>query len=187
MRLPFLLLCLLTLIGPDQCCSVCPAQTGVTATTKTGAANDKAVIGMLKEHCSDCHASADASGDFRIDGLQANVTPETSQSWSKVFRVLVTNQMPPSDAEPIGRTEKNQALDWLREQLQDSAVIKEWQQKMLHPEYGNFIDHEPLFDGSVKTSAWSPSRLWKKSPAIFNSMTNRGMGFRAGQNGSAST
>ena len=187
MRLPFLLLCLLTLIGPDQCCSVCPAQTGVTATTKTGAANDKAVIGMLKEHCSDCHASADASGDFRIDGLQANVTPETSQSWSKVFRVLVTNQMPPSDAEPIGRTQKNQALDWLREQLQDSAVIKEWQQKMLHPEYGNFIDHEPLFDGSVKTSAWSPSRLWKKSPAIFNSMTNRGMGFRAGQNGSAST
>ena len=187
MRYPFLLLCLLTLIGPDQCCSVCPAQTGVTATTKTGAANDKAVIGMLKEHCSDCHASADASGDFRIDGLQANVTPETSQSWSKVFRVLVTNQMPPSDAEPIGRTQKNQALDWLREQLQDSAVIKEWQQKMLHPEYGNFIDHEPLFDGSVKTSAWSPSRLWKKSPAIFNSMTNRGMGFRAGQNGSAST
>ncbi|MDC0307171.1 DUF1588 domain-containing protein [bacterium] len=166
---------------------MCPAQTGVTATTKTGAANDKAVIGMLKEHCSDCHASADASGDFRIDGLQANVTPETSQSWSKVFRVLVTNQMPPSDAEPIGRTEKTQALDWLREQLQDSAVIKEWQQKMLHPEYGNFIDHEPLFDGSVKTSAWSPSRLWKKSPAIFSSMTNRGMGFRAGQNGSAST
>ncbi|MDB4561332.1 DUF1588 domain-containing protein [bacterium] len=187
MRYPFLLLCLLTLIGPEQCCSVCPAQTGVTATTKTGAANDKAVIGMLKEHCSDCHASADASGDFRIDGLQANVTPETSQSWSKVFRVLVTNQMPPSDAEPIGRTEKTQALDWLREQLQDSAVIKEWQQKMLHPEYGNFIDHEPLFDGSVKTSAWSPSRLWKKSPAIFSSMTNRGMGFRAGQNGSAST
>ncbi|MDB4749391.1 DUF1588 domain-containing protein [Rubripirellula sp.] len=187
MRHLFLLFCLLTLFGPDQCCSVCPAQTGVPATTKTQPAQGKAVIGLLKEHCSDCHASTEASGDFRIDGLQGNVTPDTTESWSKVFRALVTNQMPPSDAEPIGRGQKIQAVDWLEDQLQDSAVIKEWQQKMLHPEYGNFIEHNSLFDGTVKTSAWSPSRLWKKSPAMFNSMTNRGMGFRAGQNGSAST
>ena len=96
-----------------------------------------------------------------------------------VFHVLVTNQMPPSQTDSFSITDKKALVHWLEKQLQGTDIIREWRQKMLYPEYGNYVDHTSLFDGSVSEFAWSPSRLWKKSPTMFDSMTNRGMGFRA--------
>ena len=72
--------------------------------------------------------------------------------------------MPPVQAESLDFREKKILLGWLNEELEGSEIIEEWQQKMLHPEYGNYADHTSLFDGSITEFAWSPSRLWKKNP-----------------------
>ncbi len=39
--------------------------------------------------------------------------------------------------------------------------------KLLKPEYGNYLSHELLFSGTIRTLPFSPSRLWRFSPHIF--------------------
>ena len=170
-------------LGQGPC--ICIAQSPVPAFEDTRPTRQH-ITGLLESHCSDCHSGADSSGDFTLESILGKQSERTRQHWARVFHVLVTNQMPPVEAEPLDFREKKILLGWLNEELEGSEIIEEWQQKMLHPEYGNYVDHTSLFDGSITEFAWSPSRLWKKNPAMFDSMTNRGMGFRAGQNGAPS-
>lgn len=181
----FILLPLLFPYWLGQSASHCAAQSPSPIVGNAPLTN-KLVNGLLKAHCSDCHSGSESSGDFTLESL--NSEEETDpEKWGRVFHVLITNQMPPSQAHSFSITDKKALVHWLEKQLQGTDIIREWRQKMLYPEYGNYVDHTSLFDGSVSEFAWSPSRLWKKSPTMFDSMTNRGMGFRAGQNGAPSS
>lgn len=181
----FILLPLLFPYWLGQSASHCAAQSPSPIAGNAPLTN-KLVNGLLKAHCSDCHSGSESSGDFTLESL-SNKEETASEKWGHVFHVLVTNQMPPSQADSFSITDKKALVHWLEKQLQGTDIIREWRQKMLYPEYGNYVDHTSLFDGSVSEFAWSPSRLWKKSPTMFDSMTNRGMGFRAGQNGAPSS
>lgn len=148
-----------------------------------------AVSVLLKARCAECHSGEDVSGDFNLISLNQGGSggrSEHDEQWARVFHAIVSGQMPPVDAEQLTRIERARAISWLRGRLEDSGLITEWQRKLLFPEYGNYVDHESLFDGSVTEAGWSPSRLWKKSPHIFDSLANRGMGFRPGRYGSRS-
>jgi mono/diheme cytochrome c family protein len=145
---------------------------------------------LLAARCSECHTGAEPSGNFNLAALKAVSEDDESQSdkqWARVFHVLVTAQMPPVDADQMTRAERTRAISWLQGRLVDTGLITEWDRKLLFPEYGNYVDHESLFDGSVSAVGWSPSRLWKKSPYIFDSLADRGMGFRPGRYGSRSS
>lgn len=147
------------------------------------------VMALLKAKCADCHTGADPSGDFNLVELSTagdNENGTRDMQWAKVFHVLITTQMPPADADQLTRAERAKAISWLQGQLEESGLLSEWERKSLFPEYGNYVDHPSLFDGSVSEVGWSPSRLWKKSPHIFDSLANRGMGFRPGRYGSRS-
>ncbi len=147
------------------------------------------VMDLLKARCADCHTGADPSGDFSLAVLNVSSGDEKGNrdmQLARVFHALVTTQMPPVDADQLTRIERARAISWLQKQLEDSGLISEWERKLLFPEYGNYVDHVSLFDGSVSEVGWSPSRLWKKSPYIFDSLADRGMGFRPGRYGTRS-
>ncbi len=147
------------------------------------------VIALLKARCADCHTGADPSGDFNIVELittSDNKNGKRDMQWARVFHVLISTQMPPTDADQLTRAERAKTISWLQGQLEESELLSEWERKSLFPEYGNYVNHLSLFDGSVSEVGWSPSRLWKKSPHIFDSLANRGMGFRPGRYGSRS-
>ena len=156
---------LLTLLFPywlGQSASHCAEQSPSPIVGNAPLTN-KLVDRLLKAHCSDCHSGSESSGDFTLESL--NSEEETApEKWEHVFHVLVTNQMPPSQPDSFSIKEKKSLVHWLEKQLQGSDIIREWRQKMLYPEYGNYVDHTSLFDGSVSEFAWSPSRLWKKAP-----------------------
>ena len=156
---------------------------------ESGAEQASYVAALLEARCSECHSGAEPSGHFNLAALRAGGGAATSQDnkqWARVFNVLVTAQMPPFDAEQITRVERTRTVSWIQGRLVDSGLITEWQRKLLFPEYGNYIDHASLFDGSVSDVGWSPSRLWKKSPHIFDSLADRGIGFRPGRYGARS-
>ena len=165
---------------------ICVAQS-TAPVAGDGPPTKQIVTGLLNTHCSDCHSGSESSGGFTLETLLGNETGQTRKNLERIFHVLATNQMPPSQTDAFTIKEKKTVVQWLTNQLRGSDVIREWNQKRLYPEYGNYIDHASLFDGSVREVAWSPSRLWKKSPTIFDSLTNRGMGFRAGQNSAPSS
>lgn len=147
------------------------------------------VSALLKAKCADCHTGTEPSGDFDLAKLKAGRGDDDSKrdkQWARVFHVIVTTQMPPADAEQLTRAERTRAISWLQARLVDSGLITEWERKLLFPEYGNYVDHESLFDGSISGVGWSPSRMWKKSPFIFDSLADRGMGFRPGRYGNRS-
>ena len=99
----------------------------------------------------------------------------------------MTQQMPPAEASPLSPQERRRLLVILQERLRPTGELDEWAHKLAYPEYGNYVDHGLLFDGSVDKAAWSPARLWKKSPHIFDSLADRGMGFRPGRYGQRSS
>jgi hypothetical protein len=147
------------------------------------------VMVLLKAKCADCHTGVDPSGDFnlvKLSSVSDNENGKRDMLWAKIFHVLVTTQMPPADADQLTRAERAKAISWIQDQLEESGLLSEWDRKSLFPEYGNYVDHPSLFDGSVSEAGWSPSRLWKKSPYIFDSLANRGIGFRPGRYGSRS-
>ena len=154
----------------------------------------KYLFEILNSRCTSCHSGDNAEGDFDLSVLKTvltrredTVSSESNVTLSRLFEVLVSHQMPPPEADQLSRRERGQIISYLLHRLQGSGLIDEWQHKLQYPEYGNYVDHQTLFDGSVAEVAWSPARLWKKSPYIFDSLANRGMGFRSGRYGARSS
>lgn len=137
---------------------------------------------FLKQHCVDCHSEDEPDGDLDLSGLTSKSSSDVDLL-ENIFQKIASGEMPPEDAAPLPRETRNQISIWLKTKIRQMGRIPEWEQKLMFPEYGNHIDHEQLFDGSIKELPWSPARLWKKSPYIFDSMVLRGIGFRPGRYG----
>ncbi len=76
--------------------------------------------------------------------------------------------MPPLDEEdqPTDR-ERNSVIEWIDRQLLTAGSGETYRKKLLAPEYGNWVNHEKLFSGEIKTPPFSPSRLWRFNTEIF--------------------
>lgn len=138
---------------------------------------------FFKAHCSKCHGAERARGDFALHDVKGDSDFEgDSRRWKKILGKLVTQEMPPKSQKQPTKQERAKVVAWITSQLKNTGQISEWNHKLLFPEYGNHVDHQKLFDGTVKDAPWSPSRLWKRSPHIFNAMLLRGIGLGKGRN-----
>lgn len=147
----------------------------------------KRVASFFKKYCLDCHAGDSAEADFDLTAFAGIDKPLRTDSQidqgEQIFKKIAAGEMPPSDADQPARQEKTQIANWIKSKIHNAGRIPEWERKLLYPEYGNYVDHLSLFDGTNRQPGWSPSRLWKKSPYIFDSLVVRGIGFRAGRYG----
>ncbi|MBM84322.1 MAG: hypothetical protein CMJ78_27515 [Planctomycetaceae bacterium] len=74
---------------------------------------------LLTKYCQQCHGEEDQSARIRFDqirGYQAN----DQHLWTMVHEALVDGEMPPEDAAQPTATEKQQLLQWIREQVANS-------------------------------------------------------------------
>ena len=145
-----------------------------------GAGDD--ITPFLDKHCLDCHDRESAKGDIILEGLESDFTDATtSATWNRVLEQIALGQMPPEKKPQPAAAERDEVAAWIESNLIAAGRTPGVREKLKSPEYGNYIDHSRLFDGSVREPAWSPSRLWKRSPHIFDSMLIRGMGFGTGR------
>ncbi|MFT5106157.1 MAG: hypothetical protein ACI8XO_000977 [Verrucomicrobiales bacterium] len=137
---------------------------------------------FFKQHCLDCHDSEAAKGDLSLEALGPDFTDATTAAtWNRVLEQLALGQMPP-EKKPQPTVElREQVSKWIGSQLVAVGQHPSVHEKLKSPEYGNYVDHQRLFDGSINELAWSPSRLWKRSPHIFDSMVIRGIGLGKGR------
>ena len=56
------------------------------------------------------------------------------------------------------------------------AAVLSLDEKMLLPEYGNFVDHQRLFDGSIQEKPYTPARLWRQRPDIYRRLWGKHYG-----------
>ena len=126
------------------------------------------VIPLLQEHCYGCHVGADAKAGLKLDELVTTpADQETADMWLRVLQTLQFDEMPPPEEERPDPIKKSKAIIWIEHQLSMSELHASYRLKLMNPDYGNYISHELLFSGTIKTLPFSPSRLWRLSPQIF--------------------
>ncbi len=123
-----------------------------------GIERDASISGFLKSHCIRCHGEETQEGKVALHKATFDFTkPKTSALWLEVLEQLKTGDMPPTDQEnQPSESERNSVMEWINRQLLTAGSGEAYRKKLLAPEYGNWVDHEKLFSGEIKTPPFSP-------------------------------
>ena len=145
------------------------------ADVAAGADFDQVVKLYLKENCIRCHGPEKQKGKLTLHTVTDRFgTDAEVEGWVDILDMLSFGEMPPPDEEnqpdPLAT---GQVIDWIKKRLQEAGKAEAYLKKLIAPEYGNWVSHEKLFSGEIKTPPFSPSRLWRLSPQIFK---NQGFG-----------
>ncbi|MEM7234780.1 MAG: DUF1588 domain-containing protein, partial [Planctomycetota bacterium] len=128
----------------------------------------KIVTPFLTKHCVDCHSGEKPKAGFDISRLSADFSnDEVARRWVDVMHSLQFGEMPPvrkQRPDPIATAD---VIGWVFRKMDETGRYEAYQEKLLAPEYGNWVSHEKLFSGKIDTPPFSPSRLWRLSPEIF--------------------
>jgi len=133
-----------------------------------GAESDH-VSHFLESHCIRCHGEEKQKGKLTLHKAPFDFgNAETSDLWFEILAQLTAGDMPPPDEEEQPTdSERNAVIEWIDQQLLIAGSGEAYRKKLLAPEYGNWVNHEKLFSGEIKTPPFSPARLWRFSPEIF--------------------
>ena len=129
----------------------------------------EAPTNFLKTYCVQCHGPEKQKGKVALHDLGTDLgDSNTAGRWVAILEQLTTGDMPPQEAEKIPEnSERSGMIQWIEQRLQESGRDQAYREKLLAPEYGNWVNHEKLFSGEIRTLPFSPSRIWRLSPEIF--------------------
>jgi len=132
---------------------------------------------FLTSYCADCHGAETQEFELRFDTLGHDMSdPETAQLWSDIFAQVQFSEMPPSDADQPTAKTKAHFLKQVESELKRFNAGFGLEEKMLLPQYGNYVDHKSLFNGSIKEMPFTPSRLWRQRPTIYDAVWKNAYG-----------
>ena len=73
---------------------------------------------MLKRYCLDCHSGEDAEKGVKLDAYPtAESVAADRKTWTRVFRMIRTGEMPPEDNPRPPQSERLAAVEWLEKVL----------------------------------------------------------------------
>ncbi len=142
-------------------------------------AYEKHAIPFMKSYCFKCHGDDKQKGDLNLQTLKVEMkSPEIADWWDAVYAQVQFDEMPPTkkDQAQPSAGEKRAFLDWLDAEMGKVGKGFGLDEKLLLPEYGNYVDHKTLFDGSVKDHPYTPARLWRQRPAIYAAIWDKAYG-----------
>lgn len=123
---------------------------------------------LLDQYCYSCHDEDRQKGDIRLDQLESLSHRSRLDLLNKMQEQLFFSEMPPrkKKSQPTD-PERKQMVAWIAAELKkyDASNLED---KMRYPNYGNYVDHDKLFGGTIRAKAYTPSRRWLVSPQIFH-------------------
>ncbi len=126
---------------------------------------------IAASRCLDCHSGEAAEADTRLDNF-SSLTPEAKlELLNRVQDQIFFGLMPPEDSQQLNKNEHELLANWLRHELRNRNA-SDLDEKLRNPGFGNYVDHEKLFDGSVTSKPFTPTRRWLVSPQIFHERVN---------------
>jgi hypothetical protein len=132
---------------------------------------------FLATYCADCHSVDAQEADLRFDTIGHDMSDvKTAQLWSDIFAQVQFSEMPPSDADQPAAKTKSHFLKQVESELMRFGIGFGLEEKMLLPQYGNYVDHASLFDGSITEMPFTPSRLWRQRPFIYDAVWKNAYG-----------
>ena len=148
------------------------------STVVTAADDGDGVLSFLKSHCGDCHGKTTPAAGLRLDNLRAEFANQGQideaeiDVWQRVHEQITLGSMPPAEAPQVEVREAKHVTVWITEQLHAMGQTPAVWHKLNLPQFGNYVSHERLFDGSHTGPASSPPRLWRLSPYVYDEFAN---------------
>ena len=127
---------------------------------------EKLVKPFLQKHCLECHGMDEPEADVSLSGLTADMTnPATARTWERVHGQLTLSAMPPITEPQPDAHARAQIASWIEQLLRKAGIKAE--NRMTRPGYGNYLKHELLFGKSEAQPSFSPPRLWRIRPTVY--------------------
>lgn len=123
---------------------------------------------VLQNHCYDCHDDEIQKGDVNLYEFPKLDHDAALELLNRMEEQVYLSQMPPKKKRQPAAAEREKLLGWISQSFESLKARSEFREKLLEPEYGNYVDHDKLFSGEIKDKPWSPSRRWLISPYIFS-------------------
>ena len=128
----------------------------------------KLVLPLIENYCMDCHDEETSKGDLSLEGIKGNLVegPDLDH-WEKILHQLELGQMPPKKKPQPTTAERHSLVQWIRAEFLKGGRKPE--NKLLRPGAGNYVKHERLFSAEDFGPAWSPPRIWRIRPSVYES------------------
>lgn len=125
---------------------------------------------LLAKYCIDCHGTDLAEGKLSLESIDPNLLGgENFETWRLVEEQLQFGDMPPEGADLPSDAERSILLKWIRNEklkTQRPGVVTD--EKLLLPEFGNYVDHQFLFTQRLPRVYPVPPRIWRLRPEIYD-------------------
>lgn len=133
---------------------------------------DKMIEPFLIDYCTDCHDDSRQKGDVDLSSISFDLTSgHDMELWKTILKQLHLQEMPPAKKKnQPSQKEKDAVMAWINGELKKSGNVSDLYVKLESPSFGNYVNHEKLFSGEIKTEPFSPARLWRTSPRVFNNI-----------------
>ena len=130
---------------------------------------------VLADYCYDCHDDTTQKGNIRLDNLASLKLNERLEVFNKIQEQIYLEHMPPKKKDQPSDEERESIFNWVSTELgkHNASTLAH---KLSKPHYANYVDHEKLFSGEIKEEAFSPARLWRRSPYHFDNTKRTAFG-----------
>ena len=146
----------------------------VTFTILPGLGLDKDFLSILDKYCAKCHNEEKTKADLNLAALGKDInSPDHFERWRMVYEKIQFKEMPPEDAREIPEGLQKKLLSAMRNEFlaaQQPGKVND--QKLLLPEFGNYVDHEALFNSSSKVVIPATPSIWRLRPELYDSFAN---------------
>ncbi|OUW82340.1 MAG: hypothetical protein CBD74_07185 [Saprospirales bacterium TMED214] len=147
-----------------SCCICCAAENDFVLTQ---------LQRKLQEHCTDCHSEDVQEGEVRLDNLSALSSDRKTELLAQIEEQVYLERMPPEDEPQLNGVERDRTLAVLTSNFEVMGRTSGFREKLKTPSYGNYLSHEKLFSGKVTAKSFSPRRLWRTSPHVFENVKSQ--------------
>lgn len=139
---------------------------------------DDTVSPFLRKYCADCHGDNSNESDVVLSSISFDLASgHDMELWNTVLRQLHLEEMPPTESKQPEQHERDAVMLWINAELKKSGNVSDLYPKLESPSFGNYVNHEKLFSGEITAEPFSPARLWRTSPEVFeNVKSNYGKG-----------
>ena len=136
---------------------------------------EKTVVPFLEDYCLDCHDSATKKGNLSLEKLAPDLfDTDKLEIWRMVRDQLHFRDMPPKKKDQPTAAERQAVLSWLRvELLKTQTPQAATAERLSLPQFGNYVDHQFLFEKRLPAVFPAPPRLWRLRPDIYQRVMPR--------------
>ncbi len=125
---------------------------------------------LLETYCTDCHGADVQEGKLSLHDIDPDVLAgEQMETWRIIDEQLRFGDMPPKGEPQPSDQERAAMLKWIRGELlktQRPGVVSD--QKLLAPAFGNYVDHDALFNEPAGPVLPAAPRVWRMRPEIYD-------------------